>query len=136
MKKVFSLLTVAVIVFVPMILLAQGPMPEIDPGEASKNLFDGIGAKNWTLIIAGGGLVVMYLLRLFLLPNLKGKALAITSTVLIGLAGVATSMVAGGDILSAVGVGFTAALVAGKAWDLIPDKVTDAAEKPIKKKQG
>lgn len=115
--------------------LAQGPMPEIDPGEASKNLFDGIGAKNWTLIIAGGGLVVMYLLRLFLLPNLKGKALAITSTVLIGLAGMATSMVAGGDILSAIGVGFTAALVAGKAWDLIPDKVTDAAEKPIKKKQ-
>ena len=114
---------------------ATGPMPEIDPGVASKTLIDGIGARNWTLILAAGGLVLMYLVRLIVLPRLKGKGLSITSTVIIGLAAMCTSLVAGADIMSSIGIGLTAGLAAGKAWDLIPEKITDAAEKSIKKKQ-
>lgn len=112
-----------------------GPMPEIDPGASAGKLIEGIGARNWTLILAAGGLVLMYLVRLIILPRLKGKGLSITSTVIIGLAAMCTSLVAGADLMSSIGIGLTAALAAGKAWDLIPDKITDAAEKSIKKKQ-
>lgn len=112
-----------------------GPMPDIDPGSSTGKLIEGIGARNWTLILAAGGLVLMYLARLIVLSRLTGKALSITSTVIIGLAATCTSLVAGADIMSSIGIGLTAGLAAGKAWDLIPDAVTEKMEQPIKNKQ-
>lgn len=116
--------------------VVAGPMPDIDPGSSTGKLIEGIGARNWTLILAAGGLVLMYLARLIILSRLTGKALSITSTVIIGLAATCTSLVAGADIMSSIGIGLTAGLAAGKAWDLIPDTVTKKMEQPIKKKQG
>lgn len=135
MRKRFLIVGLTTMALSTLALAQDGPLPDVDPGAAAKTLFEGISAGAWILMCGGGGLVLIYLLRLLLLPNLKGKALAITSTALIGLAALLTSKLAGADWLSAVGVGFGAGLAAGKAWDLIPDAVTTAAEKPIKKRQ-
>ncbi len=113
----------------------DGPLPQVEAAKAAKTLFEGIGQGVWLLICSGGGLVLIYLLRLLLIPNLTGKPLAITSTVLIAVAGSLTSLTAGADWVTAMGVGLSAGLVAGKAWDLIPDRITDAAKVPIKKRQ-
>jgi len=112
-----------------------GPLPEVDLEKAGDALITGISTVDWILICSGGGLIVIWLLRFLLIPKLTGKPLAITSCVLIGVASSATTLIAmPGDWLSAIKVGVVAGIAAGKAWDLIPEKVTDFAEKPIKKR--
>ena len=113
----------------------DGPLPEVDPKEAANALINGISHGGWILICSGGGLLVIWLLRLLLIPKLTGKPLAITSCVLIGIATVGTTLITSPtDWLNAIMLGVAAGLAAGKAWDLIPEAMTDAAEKPIKKR--
>jgi len=137
MKKLGSMLFVAVsLVLVSAFAWAQeGPLPDVDPQAAGESLIQGISTGAWILIAAGAGLIVIWLLRLLLLPKLTGKALGITSTVLIAVATFGTTiLMAPGQWLEAVMAAVTAGLAAGKAWDLIPEAVTDKMEKSIKKR--
>jgi len=117
---------------------AGGPMPDVDPKKAGDALILGMSGGVWLLVAAGGGLIVIWLLRLLLLPNLKGKALAWTSSILIGLASFGTTIVAAPDKwIEAIAVGVGALLSAAKAWDLLTaTKVGNAVMKqPIVNRQ-
>lgn len=118
------------------LLLSQEPMPDVNIKEAVDTLIGGISTGAWILIAAGGGLVLVWALRLFLLPKLTGKALAIVSTCLIAVAATGTALIANPSMwLEALGAGLAAGLVAGKMWDVLPDWLTDALEKQIKVKR-
>jgi len=119
-----------------LLMLADGPLPDIDPSAAGHALERGISSQGIVLICAGAGLVLMWILRLTLLPNLKGQALAWTSTILIALASGATVLtVTPTGWMNAIGAAITAGLAAAKAWDLLPKSLKAAAKKPIKKRQ-
>lgn len=119
-----------------LISLADGPLPEIDPSAAGHALERGITSSGIILICAGAGLILMWILRLTLLPNLKGKALAWASTILIALVSGATVLtVTPTGWMNAIGAAITAGLAAAKAWDLLPESVKAAAKKPIEKRQ-
>ena len=49
MKKIYLL--IVGLLLVAWTALAQGPLPDVDPGAAAKTLFDGIGAGAWVLIL-------------------------------------------------------------------------------------
>ena len=118
------------------VALCAGPMPEVDPKEAGETLMGGISTGAWVLIIAGGGLLVVWLLRLVLIPNLAGKALAWASTILIGAAGAFAPLAHNPKAwLEAIFAGVAAGLAAGKAWDLLPEKAKAKAKAPIKARQ-
>ncbi len=128
-------ITAVLFTLLAVIALAQGPLPEVDVKKATDTLILGISTVNWMFICSGGGLVLIWLLRLILLPKLKGKPLAIASCVLIGIAASLVTLIASPtDWINSIMIGVSAGMIAGKAWDLIPDKLTDLANKPIKKR--
>lgn len=135
-KWMLGLLSAMALLVMCAVAFAQGPMPEVDPKEAGDTLMGGIGAGAWVLIVAGAGLLVVWLLRLVLLPNLSGKALAWASTILIGAAGAFAPLATNPDAwLEAIFAGVAAGLAAGKAWDLIPETAKAKAKAPIKARQ-
>ena len=119
-----------------LVAFAEGPMPEVDPKAATDALTGGISSGAWVLIVAGGGLLAVWLLRLLLLPKMKGKALAWVSTGLIAVAGALGPLSTGVSIVESIMAGLAAGFAAGKAWDLLPDSIKDKAKAPIKKKRG
>jgi len=87
------------------------------------------------LICSGAGLIVIMLLRYLLLTKLTGKPLAIASCVLIAIGASATALLLSPtDWVEAIGAGISAGMIAGSAWDLIPDSWTKAFNKIVKAK--
>jgi len=131
-----TLLVALVLTALTAVAMAQeGPLPEVDPGAAGAGLMAAFKAGAIILGVIFGGMLVVYFLTLFLIPNLQGKAKAITAVILIGIAGVCSHKIAGSDWVSAIVAGLMEGFVAGKAWDLVPDKITDAMKAPVKAKR-
>jgi hypothetical protein len=116
------------------VVFADGPLPEVDPGAAGSGLADSIAKGLVVAAIIFGGLLVVYFLNLFLVPSLKGKAKAVTATILVGLAGFLFHKSQGHDWVAAIVYGLTEGLSAGKAWDLLPEKAKEKMKAPIKAK--
>lgn len=135
-KWMLGVMATLALVAVAAVAWCQGPMPDVDPKEAGEHLMGGISSGAWVLIVAGAGLLVVWLLRLVLLPNLSGKALAWASTILIGAAGAFAPLANNPKAwLEAIFAGVAAGLAAGKAWDLLPEAAKEKAKAPIKKRQ-
>jgi len=137
MKRIVTwTLTIAGLLLLAGWALAQeGPLPDVDPTAAGEGLMGAISSGAVVLAVMFGGMLLVYLLTLFLVPNLRGKAKAITATVLIGVLGFFSHKVAGADWLSAAIAGVMEGMAAGKAWDLLPENTKDKVKKPVRKKR-
>lgn len=117
-------------------LLQAGPLPEVDPKVASDTLMESLKTGAVLLAVIAGGILVIYFLNLFLIPNLRGKAKAVVATILIGAAAALSYLqLNSADWVQAILVGLGAGFSAGKLWDLFPEKAKEKMKKPIKLKR-
>jgi len=130
MKKLIGLVFGSA-VFVSAVALAQEiPGPEIDPNAAGSGLMDAIAGSEWGLVVGFAVMLAVWIVRVFVWPNVGSKALPWLAIAIATLGTFAVAMVDDpSKWLSAIFAGVQAGLVAAGTWGVLPSKVKEATKK-------
>lgn len=130
------LIAVVALLFMAGFALAQGmPGPEIDPGAAGKGLVGAITGGQWGLVIGFGVMLIVWILRVFVWPNVNPKALPWIAIAIASLGTFSVAMASDpSKWLGALIAGVQAGLAAAGTWGVMPGKIKKATEKAVAKR--
>ena len=109
--------------------------PEIDPNVAGKGLIDAISQSHWTLVIGFAVMLIVWIIRVFVRPNINPKYLPWVAVAIATLGTAAVALVADPAAwLTAVFAGIQAGLGAAGTYGLLPKKLKEATKAKAKAK--
>jgi hypothetical protein len=117
-------------------LIPTQPGPEIDAGTAGQTLLDAIKAGEVTLAIGAGIMLLVWILRVLVFPNVSPKVIPYIAVAIATLGTLAVTLVADpSQWLQAVIQGVLAGVAAAGTYGLLPTKVKTKMKEVVESRQ-
>ena len=117
-------------------LLTAQPGPEVDPSVAGETLIDAIKSGQVTIAIGAGVMLVVWILRAFVFPNVSTKALPWIAVAIATLGTLAVALVSDpAQWIQALIQGVLAGIAAAGTYGLLPGSVKDKMKAAVEKRK-
>lgn len=121
------------LLFLHTFLLQTIPGPEIDPNTAGAGLIEALGQSQWTLVAGFSIMIAVWILRIFVFPNLGKAAIPWVAVIIATLGTFAVTLVENpANWFQAITAGILAGVAAAGTWNLLPSGVKRAAQGAVK----